>query len=468
MSGWSERRGKGHVPFPPIFYLSAIFLALTGGPSCSERYEREYKVVRITTWDEPPNTPEGRILGAIQREFDRAHPHIKVQRRPIGGRRTDDRLAFTTAMAGDNAPDCYHNAHFPTIPLWIDQGFCYPLDEYIRGDPQFEDVVEAAFAPATKDGHIYGVPSQLYVLALVYRKDLFEEAGLDPKRPPKDWWEFAQYARRLTDPKKYRYGFAILGQEWASWHWEIYVWQAGGEVTERLRDGRCRIRFTEEPAVRALQYYKDLRWKYKCVQPNPLQSYQDNRRDFVQGRAAMIISSPAWIGDFLNEGLRPEQIGIAPLPAGPTGIRATQIGGEFYIINPRSSKEKRDAAWEYIRFMTSKEAMIKRLKMMEEAHLWYPIATFYKGLRVEDYLTMPEEWGEASATSLKYGRMEYYLKDRIEPYLARPIQAVLVDPGADPREELEKCAGRVLEEVVEPFNREIERKLAEGCARGSS
>ena len=259
-----------------------------------------------------------------------------------------------------------------------------------------------------------------------------------------------------------------MGQEWASWHWDIYVWHAGGEVTERLPDGRCRIRFNEEPAVRALQYYKDLRWKYKCIQPNPLQSYQDNRRDFVQGRAAMIISSPAWIGDFLNEGLRPEQIGIAPLPAGPTGIRATQIGGEFYIINPRSPKEKRDAAWEYIRFMTSKEAMIKRLKMMEEAHLRYPIATFYRDLRVEDYLTMPEEWGEASATSLKYGRMEYYLKDRIEPYLARPIQAVLVDPGADPREELEKCARRVLEEVVEPFNREIERKLAGRCPRGSS
>jgi ABC-type glycerol-3-phosphate transport system substrate-binding protein len=439
-----------------IAYL-AIFLMSTC-LACSERYEEAGRQVRITTWDEPDNTISEQIRGVLQRKFDERFPQIEVRRRRRGGKATDSRLAFTTAVAGDNAPDCYDAAYFPTIPLWIDQGFCLPLDDYIEKDPQFKDAVEAAFAPAKKDGHVYGVPSELYVMALFYRKDLFQEVGLDPKRPPRNWKEFVEYARKLTDQGKHRYGLAMLGQEWASWHWENYVWQAGGEVTEKLPDGKCKIRFTEEPAVQALQYYQDLRWKYRCVQPNPLQDYESNKRDFLHGRAAMILSSPEWVGDFLNEGLRPEQIGIAPLPAGPTGIHATQIGGAFYIINPRSSKVKQKAAWEYIRFMSSKEAQINKLKMMEEANLRYPIASFYKDLSVEDYLTVPEEWGEASMTSLKHGRMEYYLKDRIEPYLARPIQAVLIDSEADPETELLKCAQRVRKEVVEPYNAEIERK----------
>jgi ABC-type glycerol-3-phosphate transport system substrate-binding protein len=426
--------------------------------ACSGKYEEMGEEVRITTWDEPDNTTDGRIMGTLQREFDGAFPEIKVRRRRTGGQATDDRMAFTTASAGDNAPDCYHAAHFPTIPIWIDQDFCLPLDDYIKGDPQFENVLEAAFAPAEKDGHIYGIPNIVYVMTLFYRKDLFAEVGLDPNRPPRNWDEFVAYARKLTDQSKHRYGFAMLGQEWASWHWENYVWQAGGEVTEKLPDGKCKVRFTGKPAVMALQYYKDLRWKYKCVQPNPLQSYDDNRRDFIQGRAAMILGSPGGVDRFLNEGLRPEQIGIAPLPAGPTGIRAVQIGGAFYIINPRSTKVKQDAAWRYIQFMTSKEAQIRKLQLMEEANLRYPVASFYADLDIGAYLTIPEEWGAAATTSLKYGRMEYFLKDRIEPYLARPIQAVLIDEAADPEQELIECAQRVGREVVDPYNAEIDQK----------
>lgn len=422
--------------------------------SCTIDPKKASWQVRITTWDEPDNSVAGQITQVLQKEFDQQFPHIKVRRRSKAGRATDYRLAFTTAMASDNGPDCYDAAYFPTIPLWIDQGFCLPLDRYIKDDLQFKNVVEAAFRPAIKNGHLYGVPSELYVMTLFYRKDLFREAGLDPNRPPQNWDEFAKYASRLTDKNKHRYGFVLLGQDWASWHWENWVWQTGGEVTERLPDGKCKIRFTEEPTVRALQFYKDLRWKYRCVQPDPLQNNESNTRDFVQGRAAMMFSAPDWIGTLFNEGLKPEQIGIAPLPAGPTGIRATQLGGAFYIINPRSSKRRQDAAWQYIKFMTSKETQIKRLKLLEEANLRYPLASFYKDLKINNYITVSEEWGAASTTSIRFGRMEYFLKDRIEPYLARPIQAILIDERTDPKTELAKCAQRVQREVVDPYNQQ--------------
>jgi len=97
---------------------------------------------------------------------------------------------------------------------------------------------------------------------------------------------------------------------------------------------------------------------------------------------------------------------------------------------------------------------------MEEANLRYPAVTFYRDLDIADHLTIPEEWGAAASTSLKYGRMEYYLKDRIEPYLARPIQAILVNENADPYTELTQCAERTQREVVDPYNAEIDRTLA--------
>ncbi len=447
-----------------LFYLTMIFPLLANILpysiffSCSQRKDREVKkgkIVSIKTWDAVGNSPGDYVTKTFYEEFNKKFPYIKIARNIIPGRGVDDRLAFTTSMAGGVGPDCYHQAHFPSIPIWIEQGFCENLDRYIKNDPQFKNIVKSAFAPAIKNGSIYGIPRNLYVMTLFYRKDLFKEAGLDPNKPPKNWAELAEYAQKLTKGEKRRYGFALLGQDWASWHWENFVWQAGGEVTERLPDGRCKIRFAEPPAVKALQFYKELRWKYKCIQPNPLQAISDNERDFKYGNTAMIMQSPEFLPALLQEGLSRDEIGIAPLPAGPTGIISAQIGGAFYIINPSSPQEKKDAAWKYIKFMTSKENQIKKWKMFQRAKILYPQPSFYEDLRMEDYVDIQPEWGGAVVTSLKFGKMEYFLKDKIEPYLAKPIQAVLTNENADPKDELEKCAKIVMKEVVQPFNKEV-------------
>ena len=233
------------------------------------------------------------------------------------------------------------------------------------------------------------------------------------------------------------------------------MWQAGGEVTERLPDGRCAIRFTEPPAIEALQFYKDLRWKYKAVQKDPLQSWESNLRDFVNGTAAMMLLHPGDITFLYDLGLDPNVLGLAPLPAGPDGIRAAQIGGNFWIINPTISKEKQKACWEYIRFMTSRESVIKRWKMREKAGLIYPDTPYWKGLDQSEISPVDSTAAQFVRSSVEQGHMEYFLKDRISPYMARAIQAVLVDSLADPAQELEKCAQRVRREVVIPYNEEI-------------
>ena len=50
----------------------------------------------------------------------------------------------------------------------------------------------------SEDGKIDGLPQEGCNWALFYRKDLFEEAGLDPEKPPKTFEEFLEYAKALT------------------------------------------------------------------------------------------------------------------------------------------------------------------------------------------------------------------------------------------------------------------------------
>ncbi|MFH1739285.1 MAG: extracellular solute-binding protein [bacterium] len=429
-----------------FFFIAPILLADPSEP-----------IVRIMTWDELLISPLYQISTRVRLEFDARNPDILVERRMRGGRLTDDRLAFAAANAINLAPDYYAEAHVPIIPFWIRQGFCKPLNDLIAETDQFDKVRPALWLPATSNGSIYGIPANSYVMTLFYRRDLFQEAGLNPDRGPETWDEMIDFAVRLTDRSKNRSGMAVLGQHFATWHWENYVWQAGGEVTEMLPDGTCRIRWTEPAGVKATQLYTDLRWKHQCIQPNPVQSYADNNDDFFMGRAAMILATGDMLGEFLQRGLKPDQIGIWPLPAGPEGHRAAQLGGAFMILNPNSPPERQRAAWRYICWQASREAWIMRWKLMAEAGLNFPIPSIYEDLDVGDYMNVPKAWSRSFTESLEYGRMEYYVKDRIEPYLSMAIQKVLIDENADCAEVLKECAEIVQREVVDPFNEEIRK-----------
>ena len=75
---------------------------------------------------------------------------------------------------------------------------------------------------------------------IIYNKDLFRKAGLDPDHPPKDWNELYEFARKLTvdknrDGKTDQYGFYVpvfpaSGQLsiWMVLQWAPFLWQAGG------------------------------------------------------------------------------------------------------------------------------------------------------------------------------------------------------------------------------------------------
>ena len=64
----------------------------------------------------------------------------------------------------------------------------------------------------TWKGKVFAIPVSCYNARLVYNKDLFREAGLDPERPPETFSEWREYAKRISQlPGKY--GMAWPGAE---------------------------------------------------------------------------------------------------------------------------------------------------------------------------------------------------------------------------------------------------------------
>lgn len=432
-----------------LVLLVSVF-AITGCKFGS-RSTSEEKQVTIVTWEGElvGDEPNVKIEREIREEFDRTHPHIKVIRRskPSG----DERKVFATAMAGGTAPDL---SDIPGVDTrtYIEQGFAADITGLLKEWGQLDEIYPNLLEPVIKDGKYYGLPREYYLMLLAYRTDLYEKAGLDPAKPPKNWDELAQYAQQLTNKAENRYGYGMLGMDYCAWHFMDFVWQAGGDFMRVDPKSKKMIAtFQEKPGVEALQYYKDLRWKYDVIQKNVLQDINELKNDFIAGRSAMYKFYAQDMANLINSGLTNDQIGLAPLPAGPSGKHASQMAPRVYIINPTANKETQRAAFEYVKYHISKETMEKRWKLQEKYGMLAPATPIWKGLLQSDIIDFPEQWSVAIEEQSKHARPEPFFPywDKVKQYLVQPIQAVLLNKDVDPAQEMKKCARKVQVELFD-------------------
>jgi hypothetical protein len=237
---------------------------------------------------------------------------------------------------------------------------------------------------------------------------------------------------------------------WASWYYENFVWQAGGEVTKRLPDKTVELSFTDDAGVQALQFYQDLKFKYKITQENVLQDYDANVKDFEAGRTTMWMSANTSAPGYITDGMTMDQLGYTTLPAGPTGVKAAQIGGGYWTINAAANKDRQDAAWTYAVWRTDPNTWIfnwqKENEFGQPPSPWLPV---YKGiLNQAEWQDVPQEWVDVSNGTAKIARTEYVYKDKLEPYFAAPVQTVLTDPKADCKTILVEAAKKMAAEVT--------------------
>src|SRR5262245_66446128 len=73
-----------------------------------------------------------------------------------------------------------------------------PLNEYLDRSGWRHRVVESRFAPWTKEGVIFGLPHDVHPCTITYRKDLFDEAGIDLTQA-KTWPQFHAACVKFRD-----------------------------------------------------------------------------------------------------------------------------------------------------------------------------------------------------------------------------------------------------------------------------
>lgn len=254
------------------------------------------------------------------------------------------------ATLGGNMPDVFW-MHVTRFHKYAGAGKLMPLSGLIAADPQLDLAnypagVSALYAAG---GEQYGLPKDFDTIALVYNKELFDQAGLS--YPDESWtWEtLRETAAKLTDPEKGVYGYAAAVDRQ-----EVYYNFLLQNDAPIILPGGKRSGFDSPEAIEAVQFLHDLIHKDK-VSPT-VQQMADTRPNimFSSGKLAM-YNTGAWNVSWLSKNEEAARIAdLAVLPMGKR--RATVYNG---LANSAAADSRHpEAARRFLSFLGSHEAQL--------------------------------------------------------------------------------------------------------------
>jgi len=212
-----------------------------------------------------------------------------------------------------------------------------------------EDYVERAWGGTLINGKRYAIPLDMHPLALYYNTKLFEEAGLDPDKPPTNREELIDYAQKLTkdidnDGVTDQYGIGIAYSGGIPFRiWMSLIWQhEGGAI---LTDDLKKAAFNTQAGIESLQFLQDLVYKYKVI-PEEEASPDD---DFSKELVAMIITGPWAMFDF--SALEDFEYRTAPMPV-IYDQPATWGDSHILALADTGNKDKMEASMKLVKFIS--------------------------------------------------------------------------------------------------------------------
>ncbi len=265
----------------------------------------------------------------------------------------------------DYSPDTFvalaESGNLPTVfGTWftepqklISNGYAADITEVLKERGWYDSMNKSILnIVSDKDGKVYGLPSFGYALGLLMNVDLFKQAGLVDEDgiplQPKTWQEVAQYAQKIKEATGTP-GFCLLGQDnGAGWHFTNLAWGFGAQFCVDNGDGTYSANVNSPEAIEAMQFVKDLKWKYDVLTADPLSENGGTAlAHMAAGTAAMTLSGNDGMKAVIDNGGEIGDFAYGSVPAGPKG-QYSLLGGTVYMFAPDATKEEINAALDFL------------------------------------------------------------------------------------------------------------------------
>jgi multiple sugar transport system substrate-binding protein len=207
------------------------------------------------------------------------------------------------------------------------------------------DIFPAAMTYCKEGDKIWCLPWGTDIYALFWNKDLFEEAGLDPEKPPQTMEELADFADKLTK-KDDKGGLTQVGfiPDFSWSHTDLYSRMFGGFW---YSDDGTKVTLDSQPMIDALKWQQQFYTKYGADNvlkfTSALGDYMSPDQGFYAGKIAMMVDGEWQVGGNFIPKFKPElNYGVAAFPPPrdhPERANTGVVAGSVAII-PTGAKDK--------------------------------------------------------------------------------------------------------------------------------
>ncbi len=228
---------------------------------------------------------------------------------------------LTTAFAGGKGPDVFWISPGQFLN-YVNNGISTPVDGIV--DDVRSDYSEVAIEAVSVDGKMYSLPFEQEPVALYYRPDLLEKAGVEP---PTTWDELLAAAEALTTGKQTGIVIEAAQNPYQNFTWYPFLWSAGGEVVNE--DSSASALRTPE-AASAFELWGQL--ISRGLAPKKNETITADIGPLGRGETAMQVCG-FWAIAQMKNGFPDVEFGITPLPIPSGGEQVTVYGGWTQMIN---------------------------------------------------------------------------------------------------------------------------------------
>ncbi len=287
--------------------------------------------------------------------YQAANPGVTVtlELEPEGG-------AFEAMIAAGNQPDLIITSFGPELGALASEDAAAALEDL----PGAQDLLGRIEPRALQNlyGHTYYIPIGADVTLMIYNKQLFEEAGLDPAKPPTTWDEFLTDAAaiqalpaRANGDKVYGTVFWNDALQWGGWYWNmlqpIYL-NANQDSCQLLNALGTDIVFDRDQC-KLSDFFQFVQKAQQYAPPTMEKNF------FSRDIGMWMQYGYSWEPNLLQAADQPmvigQDVGVAPVPVPKEGDTSyTTFGGRAGMIL-KTSPDREARAWDFLQFLMQDE-----------------------------------------------------------------------------------------------------------------
>jgi len=336
--------------------------------------------------------------------YNKHHPEVKLEFMCLGTNNNYSHV-LKQKLSSRNQPDIFNIGGLEDVEKYF-----YALADLSNTESAkyaFKETLEGV----TKNKKIYGLPCNLEGYGLVYNKNIFKKAGIDPEEI-KTYEDLVRVVQEL-DANKINLGieavFAYPGKEtcWVQHSANIFLTPEFKNLSDTHNARELEFKYAD-----AFKAYLDLQNKYS-VQPLTEIDYDEQVEQLFVAEKVAMIQQGNWVFPViyeLDKKFAQNIIGMIPVPIKNFDNNYLPIGVPYYwaVNSQKSLKTQREA----IKFLDWLNLSCEGQKIILEEFNFVPAYSCYNTRNIKDplgkiiykyfrdkkyklwvFMSFPSEWG---------------------------------------------------------------------------